>query len=154
MNKNLLKNYKLASIEKQLKNSLVFFYNTTNINSQNKIKTEQEFVIKKIKSYQIHNNLTKIVLKKSIFLNSYNTINGLISFILVKNCNNIIKKIKHLLNLNQESTLIAIKFNNKIYSPKQLTNLKTLEYKKNVNMLNQKLKRNLKHFYYITAKYN
>jgi len=153
MEKNLLKNYKLTDTEKQLKNnSLVFFYHMTNLSMKSKIKTEQQFVKKKLKAYKINNNLAKIVLKKSIFLNNYSLINGSLSFVLVKNYSNITKKVMNLFELNQNYTLIGVKLNNRLYAPKQLTNLKTLEYKKNINSLNQGLKRNLKHFFYVTAK--
>lgn len=121
------------------KDKFFFFFSGINISS-NKLADETEQKVKKIDFtyYKILNKTTYKTLKKSIYSNIKFIIKGL-TFVIKFNDN------KKLLSKNNILTtldllffiLLAIKFNNKIYTTTMLKKINLLEYKKNKQLLHQ-----------------
>lgn len=99
-------------------------YNINNF--KNTIKDNQNYKKFELNYYKIPNNLTKIVLKKSIYKNYIGLINGHLIFIKSKKELNL----HNLTNLSVGLTLIAVKLNNKIYPVLKFNNLTSMNYKK------------------------
>jgi ribosomal protein L10 len=147
MNKNF-KTYKLYKVKHFLKNPpLIFFFHVLNLKSKNWLKIEQNLLKLNLKYYKIKNTLAKRVIKKSIFLNFSTFINGAICVIYPKNFK-ITNDVQKLLKTNQTMPLLNVKLNKNFYSKEQLSTISTLNYKKNVKILNKTLKTFLKTPYY------
>lgn len=119
-----LKNYKFFKIKLWLKKEFFLLYNINNF--KNTIKDNQNYKKFELNYYKIPNNLTKIVLKKSIYKNYIGLINGHLIFIKSKKELNL----HNLTNLSVGLTLIAVKLNNKIYPVLKFNNLTSMNYKK------------------------
>jgi hypothetical protein len=147
MNKNL-KIHKLKKTELTLKQKdFIFFFQTTNLTSTDKLKIEQEFYKKNVGSYKTHNNSTKIVLQNSIFLNFSGLINSS-SCLNFYNNKFIDNNFRNSSNFNSIMILTAVKINKKIYSTNQLKKLLTINYLKNITLFNKTLKKIVKQPYY------
>jgi hypothetical protein len=112
------KNFKTYKTKNYIKkNNIYFFFNCVNQNSQDWLITEQIFKKMNVSYYKIFNKITIKLFKESRYNTIKPTINSITIFI---SSNNNIKKI---LTKNETSkisllffTLVAIKFNNKVYS--------------------------------------
>ena len=148
MKKNL-NTYKLKNVKLKLKNyDLLFFFHTINLDSTNKLIIEQKFFKKNLKSYKTSNNSMKIALKNSIFLKFCVSISGSLCLSYYSNEKTIENDFNNSINLNPTMILTALKLNQKIYSSNQLKNLMTLNYSKNITVLNKTLKQLIKQPYY------
>ena len=133
-----IKNYKLLKTKKIFKGIHFFLiYNTTN--SSNNINLNKNLKRFNLEHYKLKNNITKQILKNSLFKNYKFLIKGLVILIFPKTDVNL-KKLKTL------STLIGIKLNNKIYSINQIDNLNSLNYNQNCLNFLKTIKRSLKTF--------
>ena len=148
MNKEF-KNYKLYKVKRFLKNSpLIFFFHTLNLKTINWIKIEQNLLKLNLKYYKIKNTLTKYVIKNSIFFNFSTIINGSICIIYPKNSKINDTDLQKLLKSTQTMPFLSVKLNKKFYSKEQIETLSTLDYKKNIKVLNKTLKTFLKTPYF------
>jgi len=128
------KNYKLKKAKNYIKlNKLILFSNK--INLATKIKND---LVKGSKIILLRNSFIKKILKNSIYNNLTPLINGLISLTVINHKNSI--NVKNLLKLNNKNVFIALKLNNKIYSPTQLNKLNNFNYVENIGNLHGSLK--------------
>jgi len=143
------KEYKIIKTKNFIKtNNMFFFFNGINQKTYNWIIIEQELNNINFKYYKIFNKTAINTLNASIYQNIKTIING-ITFFITPNSNQ--KSLsKHLL-LNKLDplllTVLAVKFNNKIYSTKQLKNTYSLNYKNNKLLFYQLGISNLKFYY-------
>jgi hypothetical protein len=125
------KTYKILKTKNYLKeNNLLFFVNSIPRNSNDEIIIEQNLKKFNLNYYKIFNKTSKTRLNNSIYINSNELINSITLFI--KPIFNYIEFKKSTLFSCFEPLLIymlAIKFNNKIYSMTQLKEVFTLHYK-------------------------
>jgi ribosomal protein L10 len=141
-----LNNYKFFKIKCYLKNNNLFFiYNGNNLKTKSWLKIEQELCKYNLKYFKLYNSLTQKAFKDSIFKNFLQVINGLIFFI---NFKKKIMNLKKIININKYLILLCIRINNNIYSVKQIKNLITLNYKKNIAILYNTLKILIKTCFY------
>ena len=146
---NELKNYKLYKVKYFLKNPpLILFFHTLNLKSVNWLKIEQDLLNFNLKYYKIQNTLTKYAVTNSIFLNLVSILNGSLCFIYPKDLNKLNNDVQKLLKINKTMPVLGLKLNKNIYSAFQLSNLSTLNYKKNIIVLNKTFKMYLKTPYY------
>lgn len=137
------KNYQNRKIKNYLKNySFLIITNGINQNYKNQIIIKQELKKIKITYYKIYNKLTIKIFENSKFKNIAKLISSPIFFIMPK---------KKTLNISITSYLetilfpvLGIKLNSKIYSKKQVKNIKSISYKNEIAMLYQFLLTNLK----------
>lgn len=142
-----LKRYKFKKIQYFFKNQNIFFlYNSTNLNFKNWIKIEQNLSKQNLKYFKIYNTLIKTFLKNSIFFNLTPLINGSVIIIYTSKETNI--NLQKIINLNPLFTFLCLKFNNSIYSSYQIRTIYAVNYKQNIKILNQSLKKILKYPYY------
>ena len=126
------KEYKFKKIENYIKNNKLIFFTTT-VN----FKSDSNF-----KSFFVNNAYLKKVLDNSIFNKLKITVNGINNLLVLKKKKDYFSFLKKSLNNENESVLIALKVNNKIYSPAQLKTLKSLNYSKNIFSFYSSLKKN------------
>ena len=144
MNKNI-KLHKLNKTKQYLKNKdLIFFVHTLNLNSKRWLTIKKELYSLGLISYKLNNPITKLALKNSIFINFDALINGSMCFVSLSNSRNNNFHFKNTFNNNKNLLLVNVKLNKKMYSPKQLTKLTTLNYKNNIKLLNNTFKKFLK----------
>ena len=126
------KEYKFKKIENYIKNNkLIFFTTIVNIKPNSNLK-----------SFFINNAYLKRVLANSIYNKLKITVNGINNLLVLKKKNfDYFSFLKKSLNAENESVLIALKINNKIYSPTQLKTLKSLNYSKNIFYFYNSLKK-------------
>jgi len=137
------KKLKFFRIKKYLKNSDIFLiYTGTNI--KNFVMLKQKYNKLDLTCYNIHNNLMRSILKRSIYKNYLPLINNLT--ILMKPNMNFSKTltIKNLLGLNNSYILIALKINTKIYPAFHLTKSLQLNFRNNHILVLRLLKYYLK----------
>ena len=127
-----LKTYKCFKIKHYLKeiNFFVFFQGTS-VDNESWIKIEQGFVNHELKYYRILNKLMINTLKSSVLKNVVVLIHGPI-ILLNSNNNNTKLTFKELENINPLINLLGFRLNNKIYSKKQIKNLKKMSYLENI----------------------
>jgi len=133
-----LKEYKRSRIKHYLKKvNFFFFFLGTSLNNESWIKIEQAFVNHKLRYFRILNKLMIKTLKNSIFKNLVVLIHGPI--ILVNTTN---KKLpfKELENINPFISLLGFRLNNKIYSRRQIKNLKKISYIENISIFHNSIK--------------
>jgi ribosomal protein L10 len=144
MNKKL-KTYKLYKVKHFLKTPpLILFFHTLNLKSVNWLEIEQNLLKLNLKYYKIQNTLTKNVIKNSVFSNISPIINGALCFIYPKNLNKFNDDFQKLSKMNKTMLILGVKLNKNLYSAPQLSNISTLNYKKNIIILNKTLKTFLK----------
>lgn len=140
-----LKRYKLKTTTAYFQKKPIFLlFNVANLNSKQWLKIEQAFFNHNLNYIKIYNTLTKLFLKKSIFLRFKSIINGNLCFISLKNKTQNNLNIQEIIKIDSTMSFLGLKLNNKVYSATQLKTISTLNYKKNVQFLNQSLKRLLK----------
>jgi hypothetical protein len=113
-------------------NSLFLVFNGINSNASNWIKTEQELYKNNVNCHRIFNKTSEKTLTNSVFYPMKSNVNGTVFFI--KPTHNIQVLSKKTLFTKLELlrlTLVAVKFNNKVNTVKQLQNLNSLDYKDN-----------------------
>ena len=148
-----LKNYQNIKLKNFFKtNSLVFWFHSAKLDSNQWIYIEQNLKKLKLHHLKISNHITSKRLKNSIFTNLSVVVH---SFILLVSSN--FKKTELMFNSIRKSfqhpfELILIKLNNKIYSTSELKGLKNFSYKKNVFNLYKSLDHHLKKKLFVLAK--
>jgi hypothetical protein len=141
-----LKTYRRLKIKYYLKTiNFFFFFHGASLNNESWIKTEQTLVKNKLKYYRVFNTLMIRTLKCSIFKNLTTLLHGPIVLI---NTNNVELTLKKLKNINPLINLLCLKLNNKIYSKKQIKNIKKLSYIENVSIFHKSMKTLIKMPYY------
>lgn len=138
------KNYQTIKIKKYFKkNSLFFFVHGTNQNVNNWIKIEQELTKINFNYYKIFNKTALKTLNNSIYINTTTFING--TTFLIKPFGNSFSKSILLNNFEPLLfTILAVKFNNKIYGMNQLKYVNSLNFKNNLQLFYQFRLTNLK----------
>ena len=133
-----LKTYKRFKIKHYFKTiNFFFFFHGTSLNNESWIKIEQVFVNHELKYFRILNKLMIKTLKNSIFKNLVVLIHGPI--ILLNNVN-VKLTFKELENINPLISLLGFKLNNKVYSRKQIKNLKRMSYFENISIFHNSMK--------------
>lgn len=141
-----LKTYRRLKIKYYLKTiNFFFFFHGASLNNESWIKTEQTLVSNKLKYYRVFNTLMIRTLKCSIFKNLTTLLHGPIVLINTDNVELTLKKLK---NINPLINLLCLKLNNKIYSRKQIKNIKKLSYIENVSIFHKSMKTLIKMPYY------
>lgn len=136
-------NYKILKTKKYIKNNSLFFIFNGHLNTKNWTSTQQNFFKLNLNSYKIYNNLTKTILRNSIYKNFNLMIHGSIIFVNFKN-KKINLEMKNLLNYNKKFRLVCLKLNHKIYSLFQVKNIINFNLKQNISVFCTLLKRSLK----------
>jgi hypothetical protein len=127
-----LKIYKRLKIKYYFKKINFFlFFHGTSLNNLEWIKIEQLLNKNELKYFRIFNTLMINILKNSIFKNLTILIHGPIILLNTNNTKLIIKKLE---NISSWINLLCLKLNTKIYSKKQIKNLKKLSYIENVSL--------------------
>lgn len=125
-----LKTYKFFKIKDYFKKvNFFFFFHGISLNTIKWIKVEQLLKKDKLKSFQILNSLMVKVAKNSIFKNLTTLIHGPILLIHINSDELTAKKLN---SISMLINLLCLKLNNKIYSKKQIKNLKKLSYSENI----------------------
>ena len=133
-----LKTYQRLKIKYYLKTvNFFFFFHGASLDSESWIKTEQILVKNKLKYYRVFNTLMIKTLNCSIFKNLTTLLHGPIILINSNDTKLISKKLK---NINPLVNLLCLKLNNKIYSRKQIKNIKKLSYIENVSIFHKSMK--------------
>ena len=126
-----LKVYKHLKIKYFFKTvNFFFFFHGTSLNNENWIKIEQILVYNELKYFRVFNTLVYNILKNSIFKNVTLLIHGPI--ILLRSTSTNPLSYKTLENISSLIDLLCLKINNKVYSKKQIQNLKKMSYKENI----------------------
>jgi hypothetical protein len=141
-----LKIYQRLKIKYYLKTiNFFFFFHGAFLNSESWIKIEQTLVNNKLKYYKVFNTLMVKTLTCSIFKNLTTLLHGPIILISSHDETLTLKKLK---NINPLINLLCLKLNNKIYSKKQIKNIKKLSYIDNVFIFHKSMKTLVKMPYY------
>ena len=140
------KNHQTYKIKQLLKKeNFVIFSINTNQNSKNWISIEQGLHKLKLNYYKIYNNIAIKAVKKSTQTNLRKVICSTFFFLKTSNSTKTLLKTSLINELNSIFfTTIAMKINQSIYSVKQIKNLTVFNYKKNIAIMYQFLKTNLK----------
>ena len=141
-----LKIYKRLKIKYYFKKiNFFFFYHGTSLNNIDWIKIEQLLNKNELKYFRIFNTLMISMLKNSIFKNLTVLMHGPI---ILLNTNNTKLTLKKLENISSWINLLCLKLNTKIYSKKQIKNLKKLSYIENVSLFFNSMQLLIKMPYY------
>jgi hypothetical protein len=137
MNFNL-KIYKHFQIKRYFKTMHFFcFFHGTSISNENWIKIEQIFANNNLTYFRIFNRLMINTLKNSIFKNLAVLIHGPMFILNNKNSKLTFKELD---DLSPLISLLGFRLNNKVYSTRQIKNLKKTSYLKNVVILRNSIK--------------
>jgi hypothetical protein len=128
-----LKSYKTSKTKKYLKTSnLFFFFSGVNRNSDDWVAAEQGLKNINFSYYKVFNKTASKTLKGSIYNNITPIINGITFFVKPTKTS---KQLSKEIVLNHFEPLLfvilAIKFNNKIYSVANLKSMNSLNYYEN-----------------------
>jgi hypothetical protein len=129
--------YQFLKIKSFLKtNNIIFLFSGINLNQNSLIQLEQNFIKLNFVYYKVYNELTIKLFKNSTFYNFNKLISGPFFFFRTK------KKIMiDILDFENSKflffLLLALKFNNRIYSILQIKNLYSINYKNNLVVLYQ-----------------
>ena len=146
-----LKDYQIFKLKKYFKNNSFFFlFHSAKLNLNQWIAVEQELKKLKLNYYKTLNGTTLKTFEKSIYKNSSPLITNFVIFIDSKFKSTEFDLEQLTKNLKPSFSLIALKLNNKIYSPAQLKGVKSLSYKKNMFNLHRSLDQHLKTSYRLT----
>lgn len=138
-----MKSYKSIKVKKYFKKySLLLITNGINQNSKNKLATKQKLTKLKIHMYKIHNQLTRKIIKKSIYKNYIKLIQNILYLFTLKQKKFNFLQIQSIETLN--FLIMSIKINRKIYSITQIKNIKSSKYRNIFSILYQFLLVNLK----------
>ena len=148
-----LKDYQIFKLKKYFKNNGFFFlFQSAKLNLNQWVTVEQELKKLKLNYYKTLNGTTLKTFEKSIYKNSSPLITNFVIFIDSKFKSTEFDLEQLTKNLKPSFSLIALKLNNKIYSPAQLKGVKSLSYKKNMFNLHRSLDQHLKTSYRLTNK--
>ena len=143
-----LKNSKISTTKKYIKNTnLFFFINGINTNSNDSIKTQQKLSKNNLKCYKIFNKTSTKILKNSIYKTQKPVISG-VTFLVQFKSNKKISK-KNILN-NFENLMfvfLKLKLNSNFYILNQFNNVNVFSYKKKKLLLYQFMTTNLKNYF-------
>ena len=135
MNKIIFKEFELKKTINQIKNNqIVFFFHSTDLDSADKLKLDQNLKQKNFKLIKIKNNLFKIMSKDSVFNYQRNLVNGSMCLLYQNENTSINEQFKNILKIDPNLTLVAIKLNNRVYSKNQLNKVTTINYLKNLKL--------------------
>ena len=128
-----LKHYKLLKTKQVLENnSLILISNKLNVDH------EKSLILKKnYKFYLVRNKLLKKLSKSSVLYNLNSLINGNIVLLTFK------KNVSTVVYTKNKIPVIGLILNKKLYSARQLTKLKNLDYKSHIKDLYNLLNFNL-----------
>jgi len=133
-----LKTYKHFKIKRYFKTIHFFcFFHGTSISNENWIKIEQIFANNGLTYFRIFNKLMINTLKNSIFKNLIVLIHGPMFLLNIKDSKLTLKELD---DLSQLINLLGFRLNNKVYSTRQIKNLKKMSYLKNVVILRSSIK--------------
>lgn len=136
--------YQFLKIKSFLKtNDIIFLVSGINLNQNSLIQLEQNFIQLNFVYYKVYNELTIKLFKNSTFSNFNKLISGPFFFFRTK------KRIMiDILDFENSKflffLLLALKFNNRIYSILQIRNLYSINYKSNLVVLYQFLMTSIK----------
>jgi len=148
-----LKDYQIFKLKKYFKNNNFFFlFHSAKLNLNQWTIIEQNLKKLKLNYYKTLNGTTLKTLKNSIFRNVSSIISSFIVFIDPKYKTTQFDLDLLTKNLRSSFSLVSLKLNNKVYSPVQLKNVKSLSYKQNMFNLHKSLDRHLKSSYRLTNK--
>ena len=148
-----LKDYQIFKLKKYFKNNNFFFlFHSAKLNLNQWTIIEQNLKKLKLNYYKTLNGTTLKTLKNSIFRNVSSIISSFIVFIDPKYKTTQFDLDLLSKNLRSSFSLVSLKLNNKVYSPVQLKNVKSLSYKQNMFNLHKSLDRHLKSSYRLTNK--
>ena len=136
-------NYKILKTKKYIKNNSLFFIFNGHVNTKNLTLAQQNFLKLNLNSHKIYNSLTKTILKNSIYINYSFMVRGSMIFVTLVN-KKINLKMKNLIDYNKTFKLICLKLNHKIYSFLQIKNITNLNFKKNIFIFCNTIKRSIK----------
>ena len=141
-----LKTYKRFKIKKYLKEkSCFFFLSGTSLNNENWINVEQTLVNNKLRYFRILNKIMINTLSNSVFSNLTLLVHGPI---LLLNSNNSNLTFKGLESVDPSMKLLGLRLNNRIYSKRQIKNLRKISYFESILVLHRSLKTFTKVPYY------
>ena len=144
-----LKTYKqLKTIRYFKTTNFFFFFHGTSLDNENWIKIEQVLAKHQLKYSRIHNKLMISTLKNSIFKNLIVLVHGPIFLLNSGTTNNAKLTLKELENINPLIKFIGFRLNNKVYSNKQIKDLKKVSYFENISILHNSMKTFTKTPYY------
>jgi hypothetical protein len=136
-----IKDYKTHKVKDYLKtNKFLIFCHGISLNLKNWVKTEQDLTKLNLNYYRSYNTLTKNSVRTSILKNLTELINGPLFFITMVEKRSMNHALKKIISVNKWLTALCIRINNKIYSVFQLKKIPTLNYIKNVIILQRFLK--------------
>lgn len=125
-----LKTYKYLKTKFYFKKmNFFFFFHGISLDNANWIITEQSLADHELNYFRVFNTLIINTFKNSIFKNLIILIHGPIILINNKNYEFSLRKLE---NVNPLINMLSLKLNNKIYSAKQVKNIKHLSYVKNI----------------------
>lgn len=147
--KESLNNYKIVKLKQYLKNNkITYFVHVNDLNNKTWLRVEQQLYKLNLQYYKINNSAFKYVIKNSIFSNYEGLVKGSLCLIQEKQNKTNKISIKNILKLDKNIVLIGIKLNNKFYSTTQINNMVTLNYNKNIEILNRTFKKSLQKLYW------
>ena len=125
-----LKTYKCVRIRHYFKKvNFFFFYHGTCLNEASWIKIKQILSKEELKYLRAVNTLIVKSVKNSIFKNLTFIVQGPIMLLHTSKTKLVLKKLD---SLNAWTSFLCLKLNNKLYSKRQITNLKELSYFENM----------------------
>lgn len=139
--------YKFKKNKNYIKtNNLFFFFNGTNINSNEWIATEQKLKTYNFNYYKIFNKTILITLKKSIYYNIKSSLISSLVLLIKPEFNNKVLNKKIILNKLDffNFILLSINLNNKVYSIVTMKEINSFRYFSNILILYSFLSTNLK----------
>ena len=143
------KRYKLSKVKNFIKkNPVLFIHHTLNLNSKSWNKIEKKLNTAGLKYYKLNNTLANHTLINSVFVNYKPLLSGSLCFVYPKTIHDFDSNPQGIIQLNKTMPVLAVKLNKKIYSKNQISNITTLNYKKNIQILNKTLKNFIKTPYY------
>ena len=142
-----LKTYKYFKSKHYFKTTNYFFFlQGISLNDRNIIEIKQNLINHDLKSFKIFNKITIHILKNSIFKNLIVLVRGPIILLYTNHNKNLmfetLKTIHPLINV------LGLKLNNKIYSKKQIENLKNTSYRTNILTFHNNIRTWMQSFYY------
>ncbi len=141
-----LKTYKHFRIKRYLRKKRFFFlFHGSTLKSKNWIKIEQTLASYQLRYFRVLNKLVVNILKNSIFKNLIILIHGPV---ILLNSNNVKLSVKNLKDISPFLCLLGVRLNYRIYSTKQIKNLKKMSYFENFLILHNSMQTCIKIPYY------
>lgn len=148
-----LKKYRVLKIKNSFKNSnLLFFYNSSKIESNKWMLKEQQLKKAKLKYNQIYNGTAMKTINNSIYSNLNQIISNVIVFTKPAFKSSVLQLKTTKNSLEPSFILLFLKLNNKIYTLPQFKNIFVFNYKTTIFTLNKELIRYVKTIHKLTNK--